>query len=130
MAITPDEAYAQGLGWVPENHPLYGTKGFVGYKAPAAAPAPAAPVAGGAPGAPAPQEPLAKPTTLAPPVGAFNYVAPGAAPPAGQYGTITNSDPGQGQFGLMTSNGQQPQRGDGGTPASAPSSNPIADSRL
>lgn len=29
---TPAQAAAAGLGWVPKNHPSYGTKGFVGYK--------------------------------------------------------------------------------------------------
>ena len=27
----PGQAAAAGLGWVDKNHPLYGTKGFVGY---------------------------------------------------------------------------------------------------
>ena len=31
MAMTPQEAAAKGLGWVPENHPLYGTPGYAGY---------------------------------------------------------------------------------------------------
>lgn len=30
--MTPQEANAQGLNWVPEDHPLYGTQGFVGYQ--------------------------------------------------------------------------------------------------
>lgn len=30
MAMTPQEAASKGLGWVPENHPLYGKAGFVG----------------------------------------------------------------------------------------------------
>lgn len=29
--MTPGEAASQGLGWVDKNHPLYGTKGYVGY---------------------------------------------------------------------------------------------------
>lgn len=32
MAATPQEAAAAGLGWVDENHPLYGTPGYVGAK--------------------------------------------------------------------------------------------------
>jgi hypothetical protein len=32
MAMSPSEAAAAGLGWVPEDHPLYGTKGYAGYQ--------------------------------------------------------------------------------------------------
>lgn len=32
MGMTPQEAAAAGLGWVDENHPLYGTAGYVGSK--------------------------------------------------------------------------------------------------
>lgn len=39
MAMTPQEAAAAGLGWVDENNPNYGKKGFVGYQEPGAAPA-------------------------------------------------------------------------------------------
>lgn len=54
--MTPAQAAAQGIGWVPQNHQLYGTKGFVGYQDPGAAnqtPAPSGPGAG-APGTPPP----------------------------------------------------------------------------
>lgn len=50
--MTPGEAAAAGLGWVPPDHPLYGTPGFVGPPK-AAAPAPAAPQQPGAPQGPA-----------------------------------------------------------------------------
>lgn len=45
--MTPAQAAAAGLGWVPRDHPLYGTPGFVG-STPAGGGAPPAP--GGAPG--------------------------------------------------------------------------------
>lgn len=64
MGMTPQEAAAAGLGWVDENHPLYGTAGFVGSQpAGGAAPAPgAAPAGGGTAGAggtPTPQDAIA-----------------------------------------------------------------------
>lgn len=51
MGMSPSEAAAKGLGWVPDDHPLYGTKGYAGYQDPAsdytntsAVPAAAAPL--------------------------------------------------------------------------------------
>lgn len=38
MGMSPAEAAAAGVGWVDENHPLYGTKGYAGYKEPTTAP--------------------------------------------------------------------------------------------
>lgn len=45
MAMTPQQAAAQGLAWVDESHPLYGTPGFVGpqSQAPGATTTPAQP---------------------------------------------------------------------------------------
>lgn len=75
MAMSPAEAAAKGLGWVPENHPLYGTKGFAGYTEPAAAapsPTPAGPAA---------------PTSVPPPVAP--YVPPPDIPDATREATPT-----------------------------------------
>lgn len=45
--MTPAEANAAGLNWVDKAHPLYGTKGTVGYQDPAAAPSTSTPPTGG-----------------------------------------------------------------------------------
>lgn len=34
--LTPQQANQQGLEWAPKDHPLYGTKGYVGYQSPSA----------------------------------------------------------------------------------------------
>lgn len=47
--LTPEQAAAQGLGWVPQGHPLYGTPGYVGSTPQSGG----APPAGGTPGQPA-----------------------------------------------------------------------------
>ncbi len=83
-AMTPQQADAAGVGWVPENHPLYGTQGFVGYQAPGAAPAPA----------PTPQPvPGAVPDKIAGPDLGPMTVPPGGGP-AGHLGPLASADGG------------------------------------
>lgn len=79
--MTPAQAEAAGVGWVPANHSLYGTKGFVGYQDPGAAnQVPAQ-------GAPAPSTPNIPQTSVASPTQQDQAAAsqtmsptPGAAP--------------------------------------------------
>lgn len=49
VPLTPQQAVSQGLEWVPQDHPLYGTSGYVGHTA-APPPAPPAGDPGAAPG--------------------------------------------------------------------------------
>lgn len=87
--MTPQQAAAAGLGWVPSNHSLYGTAGFVGSTA---SPATGGDVAVGDPQRPntgvpppaAPAAPTAPAVTAAP-------VAVGSATAQGQPTTIAQS---------------------------------------
>lgn len=72
--MTPAEAAAAGLGWVPKGHPLYGTPGFVGSQQGASGTSlPPGQGGGGAPSDPAVYHPGQLPTTDLPDYEAYKF---------------------------------------------------------
>lgn len=88
-ATTPQEATSAGMSWVPTDHPLYGTPGYVGSTATPPPPpaAPAAPTTTAAPVAPAAPAPAPTATTAMTPQQAMAAGLEWVPPDHPAYGT-------------------------------------------